>query len=440
MRRERFVALGLAHARSGWFSELARWSTSAAIPVEFVKCVTIHEVRAHLGSGRAFSALLVDSGMPGVDRDLVDETRSRGCAVVVIDDGRVRRDWIALGASAVLPVGFGRSELLDALEKHSIAISRSDVMPVVDLTSASASTWRGRLVGVVGSGGVGTSTIAIALAQGLGRDVRYGGLVLLADLALHADHAVLHDAGDVVPGIQEMVDAHRGGEPTSADVRSLTFDVSERHYHLLLGLRRHRDWAAIRPRAFEAALESMQRAYKILVADLDADLEGEEQCGSVDVEERNLFARAVTPRADAIVVVGLPGPKGIHRMVRVVHALIEHGVDPARLLPVVNRAPRNPRARAELTAAYSELVRAQVAERSVVAGPTFVPERRRVDDLVSDGGRVPAALTVPVAGAVSALLDRLAVDRSAGSPAPSIAEPLPVAPGSLGTWTTGESG
>jgi len=28
---ERFVALGLAQARSGWFSELARWSTSAIV-------------------------------------------------------------------------------------------------------------------------------------------------------------------------------------------------------------------------------------------------------------------------------------------------------------------------------------------------------------------------------------------------------------------------
>lgn len=31
MRGERYVALGLAHARSGWFSELARWSTTAAV-------------------------------------------------------------------------------------------------------------------------------------------------------------------------------------------------------------------------------------------------------------------------------------------------------------------------------------------------------------------------------------------------------------------------
>ena len=30
-QRERFVVLGLAHARSPWFAEVARWSTSAAV-------------------------------------------------------------------------------------------------------------------------------------------------------------------------------------------------------------------------------------------------------------------------------------------------------------------------------------------------------------------------------------------------------------------------
>src|SRR5689334_18166126 len=124
---ERFVALGLAQARSAWFSELARWSTSAMIPLEFVKCVTIEEVRARLASGRAFSALLIDSGTPGVDRDLIDESRACGCAVLVVDDGRHRREWTALGASAVLPATLTRADLLDALETHAMAIARRDV-------------------------------------------------------------------------------------------------------------------------------------------------------------------------------------------------------------------------------------------------------------------------------------------------------------------------
>ncbi|MEY2430836.1 MAG: hypothetical protein QOC92_561 [Acidimicrobiaceae bacterium] len=439
MRGERFVALGLAHARSGWFSELARWSTSAAIPVEFVKCVTIEEVRARLASGRVFSALLIDGGLPGVDRDLVDQALACGCAVIVIDDGRVRRDWSMLGASAVLPAQLSRSELLDVLETHAVAIGRGDVMPTVDGSTPSAGSWRGRLIAVTGAGGTGASTAAIALAQGLGSDVRYGGLMLLADFALDADQAMLHDAGDVVPGVQELVEAHRNGEPTTTEVRSLAFSAADRNYHLLLGLRRHRDWVAIRPRAFDAALDSLRRAYRAVIADIDPDVEGEQQCGSLDVEERNLFARVISARADVVVVVGLPGPKGLHRMVRLVDSLADHHVDPARIVPVINRAPRNPRARAELTSAFAQLVRPLVASRTPFAGPVYLPERRRLDDVVGDGVRLPEVLAAPLAGAVGAVLDRVATDAPSEAPEPARwPEPVPVAPGSIGTWTEDE--
>jgi hypothetical protein len=439
-RGERYVALGLAHARSGWFSELARWSTSAAIPVEFVKCVTVEEVRARLASGRAFSALLVDGSLPGVDRDLVDTAKAAGCAVLIVDDGRVRRDWMGLGASAVLPADLERGDVLDALEAHAIAIGRGDVLAVGDAGAAPVGSWRGRLVAVTGAGGTGTSTVAMALAQGLGGDVRYGGLVLLADLALDADHAMLHDAGDVVPGVQELVEAHRSGHPAATDVRGLMFTIPERRYDLLLGLRRHRDWVTIRPRAFEAALDSVRRAYKAVVADIDADFEGEQQCGSMDIEDRNVMARETAARADAVVVVGLPGPKGVHRMVRVIAALVDHDVDVANILPVVNRAPRNPRARAELTAAIAGLSSGIGPAARALASPVFLPERRRLDEIVRDATRMPDALASTMAGAVGATLDRtIAAPGSAPWPV-AAREPVPVTPGSLGRWADQDDG
>ena len=37
---ERFVLLGLAHARSTWFASLGQWAHSASIPAEFIKCVS----------------------------------------------------------------------------------------------------------------------------------------------------------------------------------------------------------------------------------------------------------------------------------------------------------------------------------------------------------------------------------------------------------------
>jgi hypothetical protein len=143
---------------------------------------------------------------------------------------------------------------------------------------------------VCGPGGTGTSTVAMALAKALAGDVTNAGMILLADLARHAEQGVIHDAGDVVPGIQEVVDAHRNGRPSTDDIRAMTFTFSGRQYHLLLGLRRSAAWATIRPRAFEASLASLCGAFRVVICDSDSDLEGESDGGSIDVEEEAVRA------------------------------------------------------------------------------------------------------------------------------------------------------
>ena len=64
MAGARYVLLGLAQARSGWFRDVAQWATTGAIAAEFIKCVSAEEVRARLAGGRPFSALLVDATCP----------------------------------------------------------------------------------------------------------------------------------------------------------------------------------------------------------------------------------------------------------------------------------------------------------------------------------------------------------------------------------------
>ena len=112
---ERYVVLGFASARSAWFSDLARLATAGSVPIEFVKSVGAEETRVRLASGRSFSALLVDGGLPSVDRDLLDEARRSGAAVFVVADPRVIRDWDALGATVVLARDFSVDDLITAL-------------------------------------------------------------------------------------------------------------------------------------------------------------------------------------------------------------------------------------------------------------------------------------------------------------------------------------
>lgn len=438
MAADRYVLLGLAGVRTRWFGDVARWATSAALPVEFVKVVTVEEARARLRSGRPFSALLVDAGMAALDRDLVDLAAGHGTAVVAVDDGRASLPWLDMGVHAVLHGGFGPDELHEALRTVARPIVRGDdlVAPTPHASDAPAAPWRGRVIAVSGAGGVGRSTLATALASGLAGDPRDRGLVLLADLAMHAHQALLHDAGDVVPGVLELVEANRGAPLPPHEVRRLCFAVVDRGYDLLLGLRRHRDWTALRPRAFEAGLDGLRRSYRMVVADVDADVEGDDQCGSSDVEDRNVLARLTCATADLVLVVGVPGVAGVHSQLRVVTDLLELGVDGSRIVPVVNRAPRSPRHRAEVGGALAALLSATAPGARLASTPVFVPERRRLADEVRDGRAPPAPLVAPLVGAVRGLLDR-AGQPLAPAPPPSGAapdEPVLVVPGSLGSW------
>ena len=443
MAVDRYVLLGLAGVRAPWFGEVARWATSATIPVDFVKVVSLEEARARLRSGRPFSAVLVDSGLAAFDRDLVELASRQGCAVVAADDGRTARPWRDLGVHAVLPPGFGPEQLHDVLRTVARPVDRGEalVAPGGGVGGGGGAGgerppggWRGRLVAVTGAGGVGRSTLAMALARGLAADPRDRGLVVLADLALHAHQALLHDAGDVVPGVLELVEAHRAGVLPAEEVRGVCFAVADHGYELLLGLRRQRDWTALRPRATEAALDGLRRTYRHVVADVDADVEGDEQCGSADVEDRNVLARASLGTADLVLVVGVPGLAGLHSQLRVIRDLLELGVGGARVVPVVNRAPRSPRLRAEVAGALQALLAAAVPGVALASSPVFVPERRRLAEALRDDAGPPSPLARPLVGAVRGLLERArhaqAPPRGAAAP-----EPVLVAPGSLGSWS-----
>ena len=179
-----------------------------------------------------------------------------------------------------------------------------------------------------------------------------------------------------------------------------------------------------------------------MVADVDADVEGEAQCGSTDVEDRNLLARHTLADADLVLVVGLAGLAGAHSQLRVLRDVLELGVPGERIVPVVNRAPRNPRLRAEAGAALARLLAATDPTAVLAATPVFLPERRRVAEALRDNAPPPAALVRPVSGAVRGLLAgrRHAAGGAGPDSGPAAPVPVPVVPGSLGSWTEEEVG
>jgi hypothetical protein len=417
----------LAPARAPWFEAVAQWTTSASIAAEFIKCVSAEEVRARLASGRRHSALVVGPTSPSFDRDLVDACAAHATPVILVRDRHGPSVALGdVGATAELADGFGPEELLDALARHCRAVADGTVMPPALDEYGAGSFWQAPLFAVCGPGGTGASTIAIALASGLARDPRFAGRVLLADLARRADQAMLHDSADLGPGVQELVEAHRLSRPAPDEIVRTTFEVPRRGYHLLLGLRQPEAWSALRPRSVDAAVTGLRRAFQVVVADLTGDFEGEAEGGSIEVEERNHLARTVVFQATATLVVGAPGLKGVHSLAGLIRHMVQAGASPARLVPVVNRSPRHPRARAESARTLADLLEAGEAGPAL-AGPVHVPERK-IEDALRHGTALPGAIVEPVTRAARALADRLA------GAAPPDTDPARVVPGTLGSW------
>ena len=104
---------------------------------------------------------------------------------------------------------------------------------------------------------------------------------------------------------------------------------------------------------------------------------------------------------------------------------------------MLNHSPRSPRARAELTRALASLL-GEVGGGDQLGSPLHLPERRGLDDLVRDARRLPSSLAGPVTAVTTSLLD---LDASGGRRVVGTdleQAPVPVAAGSLGTWSDPE--
>lgn len=432
MSRIRWVVLGVAGPRAAWFHELSRNAHGAAVPVDFIKCISVTEVRARLSSGRRFSALVIGDDTVGLDRDLIAECVAQAVAVIVVATGVAPRDWLSLGAAACLDHEFDRDTILSALETHSGPVNDLVARPTSTVES-SPDRHRGALIAVTGIGGAGASTLAMGIAQRFASEPSHTSMVLLADLALDADQAMLHHAREITPSLQELVEACGRSAVGPDELRRHVFDVSGRGYHLLLGLRRHRDWTALRPQAFRTAVRGLCRNYRIVIADTDNDVEGQTDTGSVDIEDRNLMARHVHDVADLVVVVGHPGTKGIYALHRTLQGLAAAGREPSTMIPVINRAPKRPRRRAEESAALAALWRGQHQDTGEAPGnPVFESVERGLEAALRDGTASPGI----GARLHGELLRRLEV----ASPHPRAEsvrddEPVAVTPGSLGSWS-----
>ncbi len=328
MIRHRVATIG--RPGPAWPRAVARWGSSATLPLDATTCVSADELRA-LVADTPVDLAIVEAGLPGVDRVLADAVRRSGTALAVVTTPTLTPAAERLDPDVLLPADFDAQALAAVLQAHA----RTQVPPHPAQEPDPTTEGCGELIAVTGPGGTGASTVAQALA------IHRAGLgpVVLADLALDADQHLRHGVAPGHDGVFELAEALRHAPAETLAVPTVAQPAG---YDLLCGLRRRQEWTVLSASVAEAAMTALGQRGGLVVADIGVDLDGRIESGSLDLEERNALARCAATRATTVVVVGRWSTTGVHRLARTLLDLEAHGIPRDRLRAVLNHAPRRP--------------------------------------------------------------------------------------------------
>jgi hypothetical protein len=116
-----------------------------------------------------------------------------------------------------------------------------------------------------------------------------------------------------------------------------------------------------------------------------------------------------------VLVVGTAGVRGVRGLVRLLDALGELGVDGARVVPVVNQAPRSALARAEISRAVAALT----IDGGPDASSIHLPARRGLELTHRTVDRLPGQLVAPILSATVGTIARAGAPTGEEEPEPT---------------------
>ncbi|MBK5289671.1 MAG: chromosome partitioning protein [Acidimicrobiia bacterium] len=280
------------------------------------------------------TAVVLDASLPWLDRDLVTTLRRAGI------------EAFAIGNSA---------RLLDRLGVHCLALDATPELIAAALYSlespvpcdprsaagvgeaADGTADAGRIVAVWGgAGSPGRTTVAVHVAI---ETARAGARTLLIDgdawSASVAQLLELHES----PSLAQAARLAADGWPSPFDT---TVQFGPNGLAVLAGLARAELWPEVREIAWRGVLAAATTQYDVVVVDLAAPIEEDEELAYDRVPyRRNLLTRIALERADDILLVAAADPVGLRRAV-VAHRNLTEGLPDAsrKVRVVLNRAPR----------------------------------------------------------------------------------------------------
>jgi MinD-like ATPase involved in chromosome partitioning or flagellar assembly len=393
------------------------------------RCVDLADLLAAAAAGLGRAAV-VSAGLPRLDRDALSRLAVAGVAVVAVvdpDDEPAERRIRQLGLHRVIGGGATADELARAVlaalsdppmtsrdfgapPEPAAALPGTGLAPVVGQGGDPGAFGDdpGRVVTVWGpSGAPGRSTVAVNLAAELAE--RAGSALLIDADTYAASVAQLLGVLDESPGVAAACRLALAGRLDVAALTDLTVAVGP-GLVVLTGLPRPQRWPEVRASGLTAVLEVARRMAPVVVVDVAAFLEQDEDLSyDTAAPHRNAATLAAVDAADTVLVVGAADPVGLQRFVRGVAELRE-ACPSAELRPVINQMrsgaiPGDPQR--EITT---------VLERfSALRSPTFLPEDRAACDAALAAGRVLAEVAArsPLRRALGVLAEDL-VGRSTG--------------------------
>ncbi len=293
-------------------------------------------------------AVIVDASLPWVDRDLVTALRRAGTETVAI--GASARPLEHIGVHC-LPADTS-PESLSALVFGLDAVPSAVGSARFDRTTSPDA---GRLVAVWGAGGApGRSTVAIHLAI---EAANAGSRTLLIDgdvwSASIAQSLELEEAPSITQAARLAADGWPA--PITDCVQAGPENVA-----VLVGLARAELWPEVREESWRAVLAAAVLEYDVIVVDLAAPIEEDEELAFDRVPfRRNLVTTVVLERADEIVMVVASDPIGLRRAVVAHQALMARTPALSEVRVILNRAPRSGRRLQDCSRAVSAWIGAR---------------------------------------------------------------------------------
>lgn len=387
------------------------------------RCADLADLLAIGTAGRADVAL-VSADFPGLDRSAIGALREAGVGVIGVylpgaeDEQRVLQQW---GVRTHVPVGAGPADLAAAVAGSAEAVTRPHGVPdpaddppaSVDAELAAMADgdapYRpanpflaqhgtpppaisdpatgthdgvGGIVTVWGPAGApGRTVLAVNIAA---EAARLGVPTVLVDADTYAASVAQHLALlDEAPGIAA---ATRLADSGHLDVRSLAGVAPEvsTGLRVLTGLPRADRWPEVRDDALEAVLEQCRGLARLVVVDVAAPLEQDEELSyDTNAPRRNGATLAALRAADTVLAVGAADPVGLQRLVR--------GLDELR--PILSGPPwvvANMVRSSAVGSSPEQRVSEALERFAGVASPTIVPDDRTALDGALLAGRVLA--------------------------------------------------